>query len=124
MKTFGNSLFQKGLWMDMPGEVLPIHIRIDANNVCTTAAKTTLPEQKETIHMITALRREACSGAIEDFSHVRTQFQMIDCITKQQASGRCLDKAVEQCTLIGVDQNPSFRKKLQTKHEAYLAYWI
>ena len=41
-------------------------MRTDANNLVTTAGTTHLPEQKETIHMIQMLRREAVSGSIED----------------------------------------------------------
>ena len=32
MKCYGTCLFLKGLWMDMTGQILPIHIRTDANN--------------------------------------------------------------------------------------------
>ena len=68
MKCLGTCQFLRGLWMDMTGMALAIHLRTDANNLVSTASTTHLPEQKETVHMITNLRREACSGAIEDFS--------------------------------------------------------
>ena len=32
-----------------------------------------LPEQKETIHMISMLRKEACSGSIPDLPRIPTQ---------------------------------------------------
>ena len=50
-----------------------IHMRTDANNLVATASTTHAPEQQETIHMIQMLRKEACSGAIADLSHVRTE---------------------------------------------------
>ena len=31
MKCFGTCLFLRGLWADVAGEILPIHIRTDAN---------------------------------------------------------------------------------------------
>ena len=52
MKCFGTCLFLRALWADVSGEVLPIHIRTDANNLVTTAQTTHLPEQKETHHLM------------------------------------------------------------------------
>eukprot|EP00974_Lingulodinium_polyedra_P078176 7570126-Lingulodinium_polyedra.AAC.1 len=52
MKCFGTRQAIRGLWMDISGDVAPLHLRIDANNLVSTAATTHLPEQKETIHMI------------------------------------------------------------------------
>lgn len=51
-------------------QVLPIHLRTDANNLVTTAQTTHLPEQKETHHLIQMLRHERISGHIEDLAHV------------------------------------------------------
>ena len=62
----------RGLWKDISGLDAEIHIRTDANNLVSTASTTHSPEQQETIHMIQMLRKEACSGAIADLSHVRT----------------------------------------------------
>ena len=56
-----------------------LHVDIDAKNLVTTTWTTHLPEQKETIHMITSPRTGACSGAIDDLSHVTTGVQMADC---------------------------------------------
>ena len=50
--------------MDLFGEVAEIHMRIDAENLVTTARTIHLPEQKETFHKISMLRKEACSGSI------------------------------------------------------------
>ena len=109
----------------MTAEVLPLHIRTDANNLVTTATKTTLPEQKETIHMITSLRTEACSGQIDDLAHVTTDVQMADCLTKDKPT---LLKGLQQCVDTGViprvDQNRPFREMMATKHKAYLAHWL
>ena len=63
----------RGLWMDISSACAEVHLRTDANNLVTTASSTHLPEQKETIHMIQMLRKEACSGSIEDLAHVRTE---------------------------------------------------
>ena len=59
--------------MDLSGEVAEIHMRTDAKNLVTTARTIPLPEQKETIHMISMLRKEACSGSMHDLAHITTQ---------------------------------------------------
>ena len=63
MKCFGSCQFLRGLWMNISGEVANFHMRIDAKNLVTTARTTDLPEQTETIHMISMLRKEAVSGS-------------------------------------------------------------
>ena len=101
--------------MDMTGEDLEIHIRTDANNLVTTATKTTLPEQKETIHMISSLRSEACSGSMDDLAHVVTDCQMADCLTKDKPKAmEGLKKAVETGRLPQVDTHPPFRVLIKT----------
>ena len=70
MKCFGTCQFLRGLWMDITGERIPIHLRTDANNLAATAGGTHLPEQQETIHMIQMLRKGASSGVIDDLGHV------------------------------------------------------
>ena len=62
MKCFGSCQFLPGLWMDLSGEVAKNLMRTDANNLVTTARTIHLPEQKEIIHMISLLRKEACSA--------------------------------------------------------------
>ena len=62
MKCFGSCQFLRGLWMDLSGEVAHIHIRSDAKNLVSTARTIPSPEQKATIHIISVLRKEACSG--------------------------------------------------------------
>ena len=73
MKCFGSCQFLSVLWMDQSGEVAKIHMRTDAKNLVTTARRIHFPEQKETIHMISMLRGEACSGSIHDLAHILTQ---------------------------------------------------
>jgi len=117
MKCFGTCQFIRGLWMDISGEASPIHMRTDAHNLVSTASTTHLPEQKETIHMVQMLRKEACSGEMEDLGHVRTEHCLSDCLTKQGVKPDALIRAVETGILPEVDTNPMFRSKLQ--HRAY-----
>ena len=112
----------RGLWMDISSDQADIHIRTDANNLVTTASSTHLPEQKETIHMIHMLRKEACSGAIDDLAHVRTDFCLSDCLTKASAKSHNLRLAVETSVLPDVDTHPSFRTLMQ--HKAFLHEWL
>ena len=58
-------------------------MRTDANNVVTAASTTHLPKQKDTIHMIQMLRKESCSGEIDDLAHARTEVCLSDGLTKQ-----------------------------------------
>ena len=103
--------------MDISGEEVPIHMRTDANNLVTTASTTHLPEQRETIHMVQMLRKESCSGSIEDLAHVRTEFCLSDVLTKGTVKPEALVQAVETGVLPSVDVHPPFRESLQ--HEAY-----
>ena len=96
-------------------------MRTDANNLVTTASTTHLPEQKETIHMISMLRKEAQTGSIDDLSHIRTENCLSDCLTKNMKPDT-LVTAVKTGTLPLVDRHPPFRTLL--KHKAYLAGWI
>ena len=61
MKCFGSRQFLRGLWMDLSGEVADIHMRTDAKNVVRTARTIHLPEQKETIHMISIFDKGSLS---------------------------------------------------------------
>jgi hypothetical protein len=103
--------------MDISGEARPIHMRTDAHNLVSTASTTHLPEQKETIHMVQMLRKEACSGEMEDLGHARTERCLSDCLTKQGVKPDALIRAVETGILPEVDTNPMFRSQLQ--HRAY-----
>ena len=85
MKCFGTCLFLKGLWADLSGEIAPIDIRTDANNLVTTAGTTHLPEQQETHHLTQMLRKESNSGALDDLAHVSSKFCLADPLTKASA---------------------------------------
>ena len=122
MKCYGTCLFLKGLWADLSGESVDIHMRTDAHNLITTASTTHLPEQKETIHMIQMLRKEANSGRIADLAHVSTHDCLSDCLTKHSAKPDNLVKAVETGILPNVDSHPPFRT--MTEHKAYLIQWL
>ena len=108
--------------MDISGCRADVHIRTDANNLVTTAQSTHLPEQKETIHMIQMLRKEACSGALDDLAHVDTAKCLSDCLTKNTAKPDELLATVNTGVLRNVDMHPPFRTML--KHKAYFADWI
>ena len=122
MKCFGTCQMLRGLWMDISSACADVHIRTDANNLVTTASSTHLPEQKETIHMIQMLRKESCSGSIEDLAHVRTELCLGDCLTKASAKSDALRRAVETGQLLETDRHPSFRTLMQ--HKAFLLEWL
>ena len=71
--------------------------------------------------MIQMLRKESCSGEIDDLAHVRTEDCLSDCLTKQNIKADALIKAVETGILNNIDMHPSFRELL--KHRAYMQ-WI
>ena len=89
--------------MDISGEVADIHMRTDAKNLVTTARTIHSPEQKETIHMISMLRKEA------------------DCLTKASAKADNLITAVKTWRLLDVDIHPNFRTLME--HKAFLSTW-
>ena len=99
-----------------------IHIRTDANNLVSTASTTHSPEQQETIHMIQMLRKEACSGAIADLSHVRTEHCLSDCLTKRSANPRNLLNSVQTGWLKEIDSHPPFRSMIE--HKAFMNSWL
>ena len=107
--------------MDISGDPIPLHMRTDANNLVTTASTTHLPEQRETIHMIEMLRREACSGNIDDLAHVVSEHCLADCLTKASAKTTQLVKTIDTGMLQGVDKHPPFRTLMQKK--AYFLDW-
>ena len=81
--------------MDLSGEVANIHMRTDAKNLATTARTIHLPELKETIHMISMLRKEACSGSIHDLAHIPYKNCLADCFTKASTKADNLITAVQ-----------------------------
>ena len=122
MKCYGTCQMLRGLIKDITSHSCEIHMRTDANNLVTTASTTHVPEQQETIHMIQMLRKEACSGAIADLSHIRTQWCLADCLTKKSANPQALIDAVRQGILKEVDAHPPFRTLVE--HKAYLRSWL
>ena len=72
--------------------------------------------------MIQMLRKESCSGSIEDLAHVRTELCLGDCLTKASAKSDALRKAVETGQLLETDRHPSFRTLMQ--HKAFLVEWL
>ena len=87
--------------MDMPGEVAEIHMRTDTKNLVTTARTIPLPEQKETIHMISILRNETSSGSTHDLAHISTQNCLAVCLTKVIGEGRQFDHSNANSEVIG-----------------------
>ena len=90
----GGAVLHEVLWfMAVPPWILDgfvsgiadIHMSTDAKNLVTTARTIHLPEQKETIHMISIVRKAACSGSIHDLAHISTQNCLADCLTKASA---------------------------------------
>ena len=115
MKCFGTCQFLRGLWSDISSMISPIYMRTDANNLVTTAGTTHLPEQKETIHMVQMLRKESCSGAIEDLAHIPTKFCLSDPLTKSTINPEVLIKTVVTGKIPLADANPLFRSMLDHK---------
>ena len=107
--------------MDISGLECGIHVRSGANNLVTTASTTHLPDQKVTFHMIQALRKETCSGGIDDLAHARSEDYLSECLTKHTARPDNLIKSAGTAVLPNVDVHPSFRSLL--KHKAYLSDW-
>ena len=105
------------IWMDLSGEVANIHMRTDAKNLVTTARAIHLPEQKETIHMISLLQNEAISGCIYDLAHIPTPHCLADCLTKASAKADYLITAVQTGKLLDVNIHPFFRTLME--HEAF-----
>ena len=107
--------------MDLSDEIENIHMITDAKNLVTTARTIHLPEQKETIHMISMLRKEACSGSIHDLAHTPTQNCLGDCLTKASAKADNLITAVKTRRLLDVDIHLDFRTLME--HKAFLSTW-
>ena len=121
MKCCGSCQFLRELWMDISGDVANIHMRTDAKNVVTTARTIHLPEQKETIHMISMLRRKARSGSIHDVAHIPTQNCLADCRTTASAKEDNLITAVKTVEFLEVDIHPNFRTLME--QNTFLSTW-
>ena len=90
-------------------------------NLVTTARTIHLPEQKQTIHMISVLRKEACSGSIHDLAHIPNQNCWGDCLTKASAKPDNLITAVQTGILLDVDTHPGFGTLVE--HKTLLSTW-
>ena len=119
MKCFGSCQFLRGLWMDSSGEVAKIHMRTDAKNLVTTARTIHLSEHKETIHMISMLRKEACSVSILLIFQLKNC--LADCLTKASAKADNLITAVKTGKLFEVDIHPNLRTLKE--HKAFFSTW-
>ena len=86
-------------------------MRTGAKNLVTTARTKHLPEKKGTIHMISMLRKEACSGSVHDLGS----------ITKASAKADNLITALQTGKLLDVDIHPDFRTRME--HKAFLSTW-
>ena len=120
-KCFVSCQFLRGLWMDLSGEIADIHMRTYANNLVTTARTIHLLEQKETIHMMSVLRKEACSESIHDLAYIPTQNCLADCLTKASAKAENLSTAMKTGRLSDVDIHHNFRTIME--HKAFLSTW-
>ena len=122
MKCFGTCQILRGLWKDISGFDAEIPMRTDANNLVLTTSTTHAPEQQETIPMIQMLRKEACSAAIADLSHIRIEHYLSDCLTKKSANPKKLIDAGKSGWLKELDSHPPFRSMLE--HKAFLNAWL
>ena len=74
--------------------------------------------------MITALRQEVQSGAIDGMAHVVSSDMLSDCLTKASVKADNLIKAVVTGVLPNADAHMPFREMLKYKHKAYMAKWL
>ena len=68
------------------------------------------------------LRKEACSGAIADLSHVRTERCLADCLTKASANCKNLVDSVMSGDIKEIDSHPAFRSLME--HKAFALAWL
>ena len=94
------------LWKFISGSDACVHMRADANNLVTTGSTAHVPEQQETLHMIQMLRKEACSGAIPELLHVRTERCLADYLTKTSANSKNLVDSVISGNIKGSHYQP------------------
>ena len=114
MKCFGSCQFLRGLWMDLSGEIAKIHMR----TLLHQQEQFILPKQKKTIHMVSMLRKEACSRGIHDLGHISTQNCLADCLTKASAKA---DNLITESENLEIVIHPNFRTLME--HKAFLSTW-
>ena len=88
--------------MNISGEVATIQMKTDAKNVVTTDRTIHLPEQKETIHMISMLRKGACSGNNHDLAHIPIRNSLADRLTMASAQADNLITTVKTERLLNM----------------------
>ena len=115
-------LFIRALWVDVAGEIIPIHMRTDANNLVTTAQTTHSPERKETHLLVQMLRHESKSGQLDDLSHIASEYCLADPLTKSSTKPDQPVKSIDTGVLENVDVHPPFRSSL--KQKAFLSQWV
>ena len=96
-----------------------IHMRTDAQNLVPTARTFHIPKQKETIHMISMLQKEACSSSIHDLGHIPPKNCLANCLTKASAKADNPITAAQTGTLFDVDIHPDFGTL--TEHKATIS---
>ena len=72
--------------------------------------------------MIQMLRKEACSGAIAELSHVRTEHCLSDCLTQRSANPGNLLNSAQTGWLKEIDSHPPSRSMIE--HKAFLSAWL
>ena len=77
--------------------------------------------KNKTIHMISLLRNETCSGSISDLAHISTQNCLADCVTKSSAKADSLITALKAVRFLEVDVRPNIRTLME--HKAFLSTW-
>ena len=65
--------------------------------------------KKETIHMISMLRNEICSGSIHDLARISTRNCLAESLTTSSTKADNLITAVQTVRLLEVDVRPNFR---------------
>ena len=85
--------------MDISRDVANMHVGTDAKNLATTSMSIHLLEQKkETIHMTSMLRKEACSGSIHDLAHTPFQKCLAHCFKEASAKDHsCENREIAGC---------------------------
>ena len=86
---------------------------------CSNSKNNSFTWTKETIRMISMLRKKACSGSIHDLAHISTQKYLADCLTKASAKADNVIPSVK--TGLEVDMHPNFRTFME--HKTFLATW-
>ena len=98
----------RGFWTETSGARVTYDLRTDAYNLITTA-RTTNPEQRETIHMIAMMRHDSQQGAWDDFNHMPTQHVLADCFTKTSGDPKQILWCIHTGWIKSMDLYPPFR---------------